>query len=197
MADTVAADENLDIAMLYHKFTTEEFPALDEAIQSVLLKTPLEHSVQALNKVTTDVYKDWHMNASSVRNITIPDTTRLTLNTLKPSGFEGLLKSQVLPSAPTNWEQPDQQLIVSRFLSMLGIAITQNPELKPLHDRLWVFFDCDDHTCREIANSKAGEFKETDISTFTAVYSDCLATLIHYKEHLTQLCDLLPLKLVY
>ena len=69
VADTIAADENQDITTLYHKFTTEEFPTLHEAIQSVLFKTALKHSIESPSNTKIDVYKDWHERASSIRNI--------------------------------------------------------------------------------------------------------------------------------
>ncbi|MET4695145.1 hypothetical protein [Endozoicomonas lisbonensis] len=198
-AFTVVANENEDedIATLYHRLITVEFPALDKAIQSVLSDTPLEQSVRHLNKVTIDVYKDWHGRFPSIQNTPLPEVAKITHKTISPEGFELLLKHEVLPYAPDDWNQSDNHLVVSRFLYLLGIAISKNSQLEPVKKGLREFFNCDKDHCSEFAKAKVRSQNDHDNSLYLKFYTECLSTPSSSVQQLTELCQALSRKLVF
>ena len=198
-AFTVMADENEgeDIATLYHKLITVEFPDLDKAIQSVLSDTSLEQSNRQLNKVTIDVYKDWHGRFPSIKNAPAPEIAKITHKAISPEGFEFLLNREVLPNTPDDWNQPDNHHVVSRFLYLLGIAMSENSQLAPVKKRLREFFSCDKDHCSEFAKAEVGNQHDPDSSLLLKFYTECLSSPSSNASQLTELCQVLSRKLVF
>lgn len=176
---------------------TVEFPDLDKAIQSVLSDTPLEQSARQLNKVTIDVYKDWHGRFLSIKNAPPPEVAKITHKTISPEGFELLLERQVLPYAPDDWNQSDNHHVVSCFLYLLGIAISENSQLEPVKKGLREFFSCDRDHCFEAAKAKVHSQHNPDNSIFLKLYTECLSNPSSNAQQLTELCQALSRKLVF
>ena len=200
-AFTVMADGNgngnEDITTLYHRLITEEFPDLDKAIQSVLSDTQLGQSNQQLNQMTIDVYKNWHGRFPNIKNTPVPEIANITHKAISPVGFELLLKREVLPNPPDEWNQPDNHRVVSRFLYLLGIAMSENSQLEPVKKRLREFFSCDKDHCYEFAEAQVLFIQNPDDSLFLKFYTKCLETPSDNAQQLTELCEALSRKLVF
>ncbi|MCW7553884.1 hypothetical protein NX722_14875 [Endozoicomonas gorgoniicola] len=196
---TVVADENgnEDIATLYHRLITEEFPDLDKAIQSVLSDTSLGQSNQQLNQVTIDVYKNWHGRFPNIKNTPVPEIADITHKAISPVGFEFLLKREVLPNTPDEWNQPDNHRVVSRFLYLLGVAMSENSQLAPVKKRLREFFSCDKDHCSEFAEAEVGNQHDPDNFLFLKFYTACLSSPSNNAQQLTELCQALSQKFVF
>ena len=178
-----------EINHLYYTFSTREFPELNEAINTVLQKTPLEQSSDHLTQVTIDVYKNWHEQVLRLNNTTIPEAASTVVKHLTPKGFAGLPKFQVLPDPIPDWQQPAPRLIVTRFLSILGIAFSQNPVLHPVKKHLELFFSCDHTDCQQFADKQTDQIGDDRITAYMQFYTDCINNPDILKQNKIRLCE--------
>ena len=183
-----AADDREEAKRLYYTFATEILPELNEAMLRVQESTPLQHSMLSLNQLTVDVYKDWHDRLSQIQNTPIPETASLIAHNIAPAGFARLHRYQILPDSETDWLLPSEQLIIRRLLHYLGLAFSQNPDLKSAKEFLEAFFSCDHLDCQELAIQKATFNRKEDITGIMQIYTSCIEHPGLTKSHKIQLC---------
>ena len=183
------AEEADEVNHLYYTFATQAFPELNEAINAVLDKTPLQQSSNHLTQVAIDVYKNWHGRVLQIKNINIPAAADTIVKNLSPKGFADLPKYQVLADTTPDWQQPYNQLIVRRFLHLLGIAFSQNPTLQSVKDHLERFFACTHSDCEVLADAQTDHLQETRITVYMQIYTDCINHPDLLKQNKIQLCE--------
>ncbi|AMO55695.1 hypothetical protein GZ77_08815 [Endozoicomonas montiporae] len=200
---TMAAPELSDeVKMLYHKLTTEVFLGLDQVISKVLkekAQPPLAESksYKDLSTLTTTCYKEWHQYVSQISNTPLPEAARITHSALKPAWFDLLPGRDFINKPPENWKESDEHLIITRFLQLLGRAISNNDALEPVEVHLRKLFSCDEDECKQIAHTKAAYSDVFDTELFMRFYSECIETPSIKSMQLNQICVSFSRKFVY